>query len=127
MQQIHALAIDDNLQNLRVLGRLLSKEGIDCVEVSNPTSLVKLLSTLHHVDVIFLDLEMPGMDGYVAKKLLRSHFQDARIVAYTVHISEINVVRSNGFDGFIGKPLDNTRFPQQLSRILNGEGVWERT
>jgi len=48
------------------------------------------------------------------------------IIAYTVHVSEIDVVRQHGFDGFLGKPLDSARFPQQLARILNREPVWER-
>jgi hypothetical protein len=30
---------------------------------------------------------------------------------------------SRGVDGFLGKPLDNVRFPDQLARILNGETV----
>ncbi len=34
--------------------------------------------------------------------------------------------RDMGFDGFLGKPLDNARFPDQLARILRGEPVWER-
>ena len=47
------------------------------------------------------------------------------IVAYTVHMSELDAVYEFGFDGFICKPLDDERFPNQLGRILNGEGVWE--
>ena len=30
-----------------------------------------------------------------------------------------------GFDGFLGKPLNRNRFPEQVRRILEGEGVWE--
>jgi hypothetical protein len=30
-----------------------------------------------------------------------------------------------GFDGFLGKPLDSARFPEQLDRILAGKPVWE--
>lgn len=126
MSQKHALVIDDNTQNLRVLSQLLSKQGVSCTEVTNPTKLQSLLPTLSPVDLVFLDLEMPGLDGYAVKELLRQHLGDMPIVAYTVHVSEINVVRKMGFDGFIAKPLDSTRFPDQLARILNGEAVWER-
>jgi two-component system cell cycle response regulator DivK len=31
----------------------------------------------------------------------------------------------DSFDGFLGKPLDPDRFPDQIRRILNGESVWE--
>jgi two-component system, cell cycle response regulator DivK len=126
MTQPHALLIDDNSQNLKVLAQLLSKQGVTSTEVINPTKLQSVLPTLERVDVVFLDLEMPGLDGYSVKDLLKSHLGDTPIIAYTVHISEINVVRNLGFDGFLGKPLDQSRFPEQLARILNGEQVWER-
>lgn len=126
MSQKHALVIDDNNQNLKVLAQLLSKQGVTTTEVSVPTRLESLLPTLPAVDVVFLDLEMPGLDGYHAKDLIRTHLGDTPIIAYTVHVSEITVVRDMGFDGFLPKPLDSVRFPNQLARILNGEQVWER-
>ncbi|MEO8608007.1 MAG: response regulator [Chloroflexota bacterium] len=126
MTQTHALLIDDNTQNLRVLAQLLSKQGVTSTQVANPTKLSSILPTLDHVDVVFLDLEMPGIDGYHVKDMLKPQMGDTPIIACTVHISEINALRQLGFDGFLGKPLDNTRFPDQLARILNGEAVWER-
>lgn len=126
MSQRHALVIDDNRQNLMVLVQLLGREGVRCTEVSDPRKLSALLPTLGPVDVVFLDLEMPGLDGYSVKDQLRAQLGRTPIVAYTVHVSEINTVRNLGFDGFLGKPLDNKRFPEQLARILSGESVWER-
>jgi CheY-like chemotaxis protein len=126
MSSAHALVIDDNAQGLKVLAQMLLKQGVECVEVRDPTKLEALLPTLTGIDVVFLDLEMPGLDGYAVKELLRSQLGDVPIIAYTVHISEMHVVRQLGFNGFIGKPLDHARFPDQLARILRHEAVWER-
>ena len=126
MSQFQALIIDDNLPNLQVLGQMLAKQGMPSTEISDPTKLGEALETLERVDVVFLDLEMPSVDGFHVKDLLRSHFGDVPIIAYTVHISEINVAKQSGFDGFLGKPLNKSRFPDQLARILRGEAVWER-
>jgi CheY-like chemotaxis protein len=128
MSQPHALIIDDNAQNLKVLAQLLSKQGASCTEILDPRTLLNTLPILvGHIDVVFLDLEMPGLDGYNVKELLRTYLGDTPIIAYTVHVSEIHVVKQLGFDGFLGKPLDTSRFPNQLARILRGESVWERT
>jgi len=126
MSQQRALVIDDNAQNRKVLAQLLSKQGIECTEVPDSRKLSNSLPTLGPIDVVFLDLEMPGLDGYDVKNLLRAHLGATPIIAYTVHVSEINVVKKSGFDGFIGKPIDHTRFPEQLARILNGQPVWDR-
>lgn len=126
MNQPRALIIDDNSQNLGVLAELLTLEGVDYTLVQDPINLATVLKRIQPVQVIFLDLEMPGLSGYDVLKILKAdaRFQNVPVVAYTVHVSEINVARQLGFDSFLGKPLDAERFPEQLARILKGERVW---
>jgi two-component system cell cycle response regulator DivK len=78
--------------------------------------------------VVFLDLEMPLTNGYVALKIIKTHlnFSTTKVVAYSVHVSELDVALDMGFDGFLGKPLNAEAFPDQLSRILNGDKVFYR-
>ena len=127
MSKAKALVIDDNLQNIAILVRLLSNEGMSSVQVVNPSDLDSALQQDIDLRVIFLDLEMPGIDGYQVLTKLRSdaRFDSVPIIAYTVHINEINEAHRRGFDGFVGKPLDSSRFPDQLARILAGDPVWE--
>ena len=49
------------------------------------------------------------------------------IVAVTADVSMDNMehAREAGFDGFIGKPLNPDRFPNQVRGILRGEAIWE--
>ena len=126
MSNKHALIVDDNSENTGVLVELLSLEGLTCTEVQRPSRLAEVLPMLSNLNVIFLDLEMPGMDGYQVLQLIKSlgHLDGVPVVAYTVHTSEINTARRLGFHSFLGKPLDADQFPDQLSRILNGERVW---
>ncbi|NDJ75029.1 MAG: response regulator [Chloroflexi bacterium] len=122
-----ALIVDDNPTNLDVLAALLRREGVTPLLAESPRDLPAALEEVERVDVVFLDLEFPNYDGL---ELIIDLKQDARLrdapfVAYTVHVSEQNEARNAGFDSFIGKPLNVERFPDQLSRILNGEMVWE--
>lgn len=123
----HAIIIDDNSKNLEVLARLLAIEGVQSTKVGHPKQLDTILDTVGEVDVVFLDLEMPGKNGYEVLELLRNdaRFQNVPIVAYTVHVSEIGAARDLGFHSFLGKPLDSDKFPDQLARILEGKHVWE--
>lgn len=122
-----ALVIDDNKMNLETLAVLLNKEGFDTVTLLSPREIFETLDQLARVDIVFLDLEFPNHNGFELISELRLHpvLNGVPIVAYSVHISELNETREAGFDSFIGKPLDVNTFPDQLRRILNGEAVWE--
>lgn len=128
MSQYHALVVDDNARNTAVLAGLLTREDVSSTIVNHPNRLSAVLGELDRVDVVFLDLEMPGKSGFDVFEMLKSdaRFTEVPIVAYTVHISEMHIVHQHGFHSFIGKPLDADRFPDQLARILRGEQVWER-
>lgn len=121
-----ALIIDDNPTNILVLKQLLGIEDVACVTISNTKELSFQLNSISNIDVVFLDLEMPVLNGYEAIKLVKAHrnFKKAKVVAYSVHINELNNALAEGFDGFLGKPLDAEAFPEQFARILAGETVY---
>jgi len=122
----HALIIDDNADNVGILEEMLTMEGIAFTSLHDPAKLEAKIKNQPNYDIVFLDLEMPNVDGYeMLKKLMAdARFQNVPIVAYTVHVSEINEIRKRGFHSFLGKPLDADAFPRQLQRILRGERVW---
>lgn len=125
MDQKRALVIDDNVTNVEVLVSLLEAQGVTSEAIYSPSDLDSVLSESDHFDLIFLDLEMPKLNGYEVFSYLQQRVNPTiPIVAYTVHISEINVARQVGFHSFLGKPLDMDSFPHHLSQILSGEGVW---
>lgn len=126
MSAPHALIIDDTVTNLEVLASLLATAGVTHTAVKDPTHAIEKLAGLSRLDVIFCDLEMPGLTGYDLLKELRAQLgTSVPIIAYSVHTSEIAMTRKKGFDGFLAKPIDAQRFPAQLKRILNGQPVWE--
>lgn len=126
MAVLHALIIDDDAYSIHVIERLLDQEDISYTAVADPTTLESVLDTIGKVDIVFLDLEMPKLDGYEVLGILKQHLKPSvPIVACTVHTSEINNTRRQGFYSFIAKPLDLDRFSDQLHRILNGTPVWE--
>jgi two-component system cell cycle response regulator DivK len=83
---------------------------------------------LPRIDLILLDIGLPHEDGYDILKRIRAtpFLKSALVVAVTGHasIEEMRQAQEAGFDGFLGKPLDAEKFPEQLARILRGESVW---
>lgn len=123
----HVVIVDDNHLNVEVLTMLLARENIGYTTLDSPRYLQETLTNQGHIDVIFLDLEMPNYNGIETMRTLKAdeRYANIPIIAYTVHTSEIDVVRRAGFDGFLGKPVDPHRFPILLKHILAGESVWE--
>ena len=128
MSPYQALVVDDNIKNLSVLTQLLTQEGVSTIQVSHPHQLDTLIETEDKFDIVFLDIEMPGLNGYDVLQKLKAdqRFTGVPIVAYTVHISEINRAFQLGFHSFISKPIDPDKFPAQLAAILQGEPIWNR-
>ena len=123
---LHAVVIDDDSFNLEVMGRLLTAHGATSTTIQDPTHIESTLDGLNGVDVIFLDLEMPKMDGYKAFELLRSKLgSGVPIIACTVHTNEMETASELGFAGFVSKPLDAARFKGPLERIMNQQPVWD--
>ena len=78
--------------------------------------------------LILLDIQLPREDGYTILQQIRTHpkLKTTRVVAVTANVMPQDEARARaaGFDGFIGKPLDFDRFPQQIQGLLQGEQVW---
>ncbi len=79
-------------------------------------------------DVIFLDIHVQPHSGFEMLEMLRSHeaYKDTSIVALTASVmnEEVEQLHTAGFDGGIAKPLDQSRFPDLLQRILQKEKIW---
>lgn len=129
-QDATVLVVEDNLNNFLLIARLLAYLGVQrCEWKASGWQVLEFAETLPHIDLILMDIMLPERDGYEALGLLRSEprFQNTLIVAVTADASQENMERARqaGFDGFIGKPLDPDRFPEQIRRVLRGESVWE--
>jgi CheY-like chemotaxis protein len=122
--QPDVLIIDDDKTSGIVLAKLVENEHLTPLVLNHPKALMEALPTLTNLKVIFLDLEMPHLDGYEVLALLREHFGDALpIVAYTVHTTEYSNAMQKGFHAFMGKPVNGAAFPKNLQRILRGERI----
>jgi len=124
------LVVEDNFQNFVLITRLLAYLGVkDCEWKASGWQVLEFAESLPHIDLILMDIFLPEEDGYQVLSRLRAHprFEDTLIVAVTADASTDNMQRAReaGFDGFIGKPLDPDRFPNQIRRVLRGEEIWE--
>lgn len=126
----HIIVVEDNVDNYHLILRLLTELGIEhCEWISSGWQVAEEANNHETIDLILLDIQLPYENGFEVHRKLRQHprLKNTSIVAVTANASESNMQRAinEGFDGFIGKPLDPDRFPNQVRRILEGKVVWE--
>jgi len=127
--QIVILVVEDNIGNFKLIARLLGRLGVQCEWKTSGYEVVEFANNLPRIDLVLMDIRLPYEDGYEAMRKIRlsGRFTGIPIVAVTAVAGpeQMKNAQMAGFDGFIGKPLDPDRFPDQILRILAGKAVWE--
>ncbi|RCK76161.1 MAG: sensor histidine kinase/response regulator [Anaerolineae bacterium] len=129
LQDVTVLVVEDNVSNFVLIARLLGYLGIHCEWKTSGYEVVEYADLLPKLDLILMDIRLPYEDGYEALKKIRSspRLTSIPVIAITAEASmeQMQKAHAAGFDGFIGKPINPDRFPEQIQQILNGEPVWE--
>ncbi|MCA8938447.1 MAG: response regulator, partial [Planctomycetes bacterium] len=117
-----ALICDDHEEFRDLLAIFCRKEGVDLEAVENAEQLLERTDKLAGYDVLFLDVEMPGIDGFEALSRVQAAQPTLPIVMVTVREDTDSVVRALrlGAKDFIAKPLDPSRLRQALSNAISG-------
>ncbi len=125
----HVLIVEDNAANFYLVARMLEELGIQCDWKTSGYEVLEFADTIPSIDLILMDIMLPYEDGYAALKKIRqsNRLTAVPIIAITALSSEeqMNKALLAGFDGFIGKPLNPDKFPEQIQRVLSGGKVWD--
>ena len=126
--RVHALVVDDLVDNREVLNGLLERAGIEVSMASNGAEALQLIAQ-QIPDIIFMDVRMPVMDGLTAVRQLRERWPAEGIVCVAITASGLLRQRSfyqdAGFDDFIGKPFLFEKVCDCMVRHLHVEFVHE--
>ena len=128
LQGLKVLAAEDNEINAEILVELLNMEGVQCRRVSNGQEAVDcfLSSRPGEFDFIFMDVQMPFMDGYEATRAIRSSSHPLAktipIIAMTANAFEedIQAALAAGMDAHTAKPVDMEKLKATIVRLRQG-------
>ncbi len=119
------LIAEDVAINQKLLKVLLAQKGFDCVFANNGLELVDIFHERYNeFDVVFVDINMPLMDGVEALEKIslfkkQSNIIEIPIVALTANAIEGDKQRylEIGFDGYLSKPINNEALQQILEKF----------
>jgi CheY-like chemotaxis protein len=120
---ISILLVEDNPVNQRVITRMLDKRGWQATVAGRGEEAVKHAAT-QRFDLILMDIQMPGMDGYAATAAIRNLEKEAGhhvpIVALTAHAmqGDRESCLAAGMDDYITKPIKGAALEAIVRRML---------
>jgi CheY-like chemotaxis protein len=118
------LIIEDNEQNMYMLSYLLESENYEIFQAFSGTSGI-IVAKNNKPDIILLDIQLPGMDGYaVAAKLKEDEeLRSIPIIAVTSYAmpGDREKTIESGAIGYIEKPINPDTFISQMTSFLQSE------
>jgi signal transduction histidine kinase/DNA-binding response OmpR family regulator len=123
-RHIRVLVVEDNELNQRLLGHLLTGWELSFDIVPNGVEALEKLRT-ETFDLVLMDIQMPGMDGYTATREIRTKLKlETPILAMTAHAfpGERQKCLSNGMNEYIAKPINHKELFGLLARLTGMDG-----
>ena len=118
------LVVEDNAKNLKLLRDVLQFSGYDVAEARSGEEGVELAGK-RTPDLILMDLQLPGIDGIEALRLLRANPTTRSVPVVAVTAFAMKQDRSRvllaGFDGYVEKPVSVRALPSQVKSFLRPE------
>ncbi len=117
--QLDVLLVDDDPVNREVVGAMLEQFGVSLSTAGNGQEAMDILSS-QRADLVFMDLQMPVMDGYAALRAIREHpgLKDIPVVALTAHAVETEREKclAAGANDYLTKPVSSQALLKVLQR-----------
>ena len=113
------LIVDDNRINQVVTQRILEKKDFECTVAGSGEEALEILKK-EHLDLVLMDVNMPGMNGMETTQEIRKFNRDLPVIALTaVEVGELREeILSAGMNDIINKPYDIPQFFNTIFRNL---------
>jgi YesN/AraC family two-component response regulator len=115
------LIVDDDIEFRNELRAWL--EGYEVVEASDGKEALEMLKRPNEIDLVFLDVKMPGLSGMEVLEKIKKINPDLGIVMLTAYSSKDIVIKAlkNRADDYLEKPLDIDKIKEVIEKILESK------
>jgi CheY-like chemotaxis protein len=117
------LVVEDDPATGELAAAALRGAGFRAAVVGNPRDAARHMSRLGAPDLVLLDVEMPGMNGFDLLARMRAHrlLKDTPVILFTAHSERRHIVRGllAGADGYIAKPVSRAALALAVKTVLS--------
>jgi len=119
-EEVVLVAEDDNI-NFKLIEKLLKIFNFKVIRAKDGLEAVEMCKTNHEIDLVFMDIKMPNLDGYGAFEKIREFNKEIPIIAQTSYSfpEEVDKIKELGFNDFISKPLEKEKLYELVKKYFN--------
>jgi len=115
------LIVEDNEKNLKLVRDVLQVKGYATLEATSAEDGIRIANE-RRPDLVLMDIQLPGMNGIDALRVLRADPVTAAIpvIAVTASVMQQDrkMITDAGFDAYVGKPINLKEFLDAVKRAL---------
>jgi len=119
------LVIEDHEENRRILLDLLTSARFDMIEAVTGEDGLKMVE-VHHPDVVLMDIQLPGLDGYEVTRRIKSnpafcHIPIIAVTSYALSGDDVKAFEA-GCDAYFAKPYDPIALLTKIREYVASSG-----
>lgn len=120
------MVVEDNSINRTLVARVLEKRGFTTLMAVDGFEAVNFVKAGKQIDLILMDIQMPGMDGMEALKIIREFEESSGsgnkvpVIALSAHVMKEDVEKflNSGFDSYVAKPFNSNDLIARIESLL---------
>ena len=113
--------VEDNPFNMELVHDILAIKGYDIYEAVDAEKGLEIINKIRH-DLVLMDIQLPGMDGVEATKIIKAQesTKDIPVIAVTANAmkGDREEFISEGFDDYISKPIEISILTEKVGQFL---------
>jgi two-component system response regulator HydG len=119
----HILIVDDNENLRKTMERVLKMKGYNVISAASGVDALEIAKIHQEIELVFMDIKMPLMNGVEAHKQLKEIIPDAIVIMMTAYAVDelIHQALENGAYGILHKPLELDGVLDIIERSMGSE------
>jgi CheY-like chemotaxis protein len=119
---IHILVVEDDFFNYKFLEGWMGMMNASVIRAEGGQEAVDLCKLRKDVSIVLMDVQLPGMNGYDATRLIKKCRPELPVIMVTANAINEEKIKSEeaGCDGFITKPIDIKKLTSIIGDLLPG-------
>jgi CheY-like chemotaxis protein len=98
---------------------MLKTQNIKVIHAVNGIEAVEICRSQKNIDLIIMDIRMPGIDGYTASRQIREFRPDVVIIVQTAYYEDKEAALKSGCNDFISKPFSKEQFISKIRENID--------